>query len=136
MFMPGRNFQHGGDPKFFGRSERMEGIARPAVEQIIVAAPQIPRRDSVDHFLFGIVIVFALEIRKKPDRMPLEGGNFSGVEIRSPIAKSNGQTEFPLDPSKRFVCDRVKADATDPRGSGIQDAGGQSLINVSHGFND
>jgi hypothetical protein len=68
--------------------------------------------------------------------MPPEGGNFAGVEIGSPIAKGNGQTEFPLDPSKRFVRDRVKADPADPRGSRIQDAFGQSLIKVGHGSID
>ena len=66
--------------------------------------------------------------------MPLEGCNFAGVEIGSPIAKGNGQTEFRLDPSKRFVRDRVEADATDPCGSGIQNTFRQSLINVGHGL--
>ena len=68
--------------------------------------------------------------------MPSEGRNFASVEIGSPIAKGNGQTEFPLDPSERFVRDRVKADPADPRGSRIQDAFGQSLINVGHGLID
>src|ERR1700730_16572536 len=66
--------------------------------------------------------------------MPLEGCNFAGVEIGSPIAKGKGQTEFLLNPSKRFVRDRVKANPTDPRGSRIQDAFGQSLFNVGHGY--
>jgi hypothetical protein len=40
----------------------MERFTGPAVEEIIGAATQVPRRHSVDYFLFGIVIKFALEI--------------------------------------------------------------------------
>src|SRR5205085_910503 len=115
--MPGWNFHDGRNPKLVCYSERLQAIARPAVEKIITPGREMPRRDPVEVLLLCSVIVRAVEKRNEPHRMPAQGMDVAGRDFALAIIVGDGAPEksAAMRGAQGFEGIRVQAGPADPR---------------------
>ena len=73
--MPGRNLQDGRNPAFSRFAQREQAIARPTVKQVEAPAREMPRRDPVEIFLLGPVVIWTCRAKKEdaPDASAANG---------------------------------------------------------------
>ena len=88
--MPRRDFDDRRYAHLLGDSQREQTIARPTVEEIILATRQMLRCDPIEIFLLRAVILWPFQKRNEPDRMPPQRIDEARRDFGLPVIVGDG----------------------------------------------
>jgi hypothetical protein len=92
------------------------------MEEIVATAVEMTRRYPIQIFLFGSIIIRAIQKREQPHRVPAQRLNEARWNFVLPIVVSDGFAKkiFSIRRAQSFKRIRVQARSADPRENGIE----------------